>query len=617
MAEDRTIRRGSWPGVRFARTKFRAPMLPDTLVARPELYERLTSGAGKRLTLVVGTAGSGKSVLVSSWAAARPSGATSWLSCDEADADPVRFWAGFIEAARQTWPEFGAEAADLLMMDDAVSPDVIASIGDDAAGLPAGAVIIVDDFHAAEPAVSRNMAELVERWPGAAAQLVLASRSDPAVRLHRLRMSGDLCELRDDDLHFSLGETQHLLTQFGVDIEATDLALLHRRSEGWAAALQMAALSLRGTNDPARIARALDVGRHPLAEYFVSEVLEGQPAEVVQFMLETSVLDELTAAAGEAVTHRTDAAWMLRRIDAANLFVVAMDEERTAFRYHQLVDRVLRAELRARDRAHERVVQERAAEWFQSMGNTRRAARHLLAASQVDRALAVLRDGVVTDFLRDPALPAVPDLSTIPASALVAAPDQLLGLVADLLTSGHTADGGHYLDVLERAQPSLLLEASMFAARFAALRCLRFALEGRVDEALEAGFAARSIQAKSGVDSEFETSVPLVLLRVYTWLEDLDAVEREAAAVSALPSASEPVKGVLVPGAQALAWFEFGRLTAATEAATAAQNHAKASGFDRHFFAVDYLRTLAGLALEQRHGDTAERLIEQALSIAE
>jgi LuxR family maltose regulon positive regulatory protein len=272
-------------------------MLPDTLVARSGLYERLTSGAGKRLTLVVGTAGAGKSVLVSSWAATRPSGATSWLSCDEADADPVRFWAGFIEAARQTWPGFGAEAADLLMMDDAVSPDVIASIGNDVAGLPAGAVIIVDDFHAAEPAASRAMAELVERWPADTAQLVLASRSDPAVRLHRLRMSGDLCELRNDDLHFSLGEAEHLLIQFGVDVGATDLALLHRRSEGWAAALQMAALSLRGTSDPERIARALDVGRHPLAEYFVSEVLEGQPAEVVQFMLETSILDELTAEA--------------------------------------------------------------------------------------------------------------------------------------------------------------------------------------------------------------------------------------------------------------------------------------------------------------------------------
>jgi ATP/maltotriose-dependent transcriptional regulator MalT len=252
----------------------------------------------------------------------------------------------------------------------------------------------------------------------------------------------------------------------------------------------------------------------------------------------------------------------------------------------------------------------RAAEWFQSIGNSRRAARHLLAANEVDRALAVMRDGVVTDFLRDPALPTVPDLRAVPASVLAAAPDRLLGLAADLLTSGYTADGGHYLDLLERAQPSLLLDDSMLAARFAALRCLRFALAGRVEEALDAGLTARSIQATSGADQQFETTIPLVLLRVYTWLEDLDAVEREAAAVLALPSASEPVRAVLVPGAQALAWFEFGRLSAATEAATAAQNHATALGFDRHFFAVG-LPAGAGRgrpgAAEHRYRGTAHR----------
>ena len=168
--------------------------------------------------MVVGSAGAGKSVLLSSWTATRPPGVTSWLSCDGADANPVRFWTGFIEAPRAVEPGFGADAADLLAMDGAVSGDVTASIANDAEKLPAGSVIIVDDFHYAAPAVSGAMTDLVERWPAQTAQLVLASRVDPPLRLHRLRLSGELCELRDRDLHFSLAESAGLLASFGVQV---------------------------------------------------------------------------------------------------------------------------------------------------------------------------------------------------------------------------------------------------------------------------------------------------------------------------------------------------------------------------------------------------------------
>src|SRR5438132_8152593 len=122
-----------------------------------------------------------------------------------------------------------------------------------------GAAVIVDDFQAAAASVSRDMADLVERWPAETAQLVLAGRSDPPLRLHRLRMASELCELRDRDLYFSLAESRDLLANFGVEVAAGDLALLHQRSEGWAAALQMVALSLRGSADPVRVVRALDV----------------------------------------------------------------------------------------------------------------------------------------------------------------------------------------------------------------------------------------------------------------------------------------------------------------------------------------------------------------------
>ena len=320
-----------------------------------------------------------KSVLLSSWAGARRPDTTSWLSCDGADADPVRFWTGFIEAPRAVAPGFGADAADLLTMGGVVSADVTASIANDAAKLPPGSAIIVDDFHAAAGGVRGAMTDLVERWPAETAQLVLASRTVPPLRLHRLRMSGELCELRDHDLHFSLAESGSLLANFGVEIGPAELTLLHHRSEGWAAALQMAALSLHGTTDPVRAAQALEVRTHTIAEYFVSEVLDQQPPEFVRFMLDTSVLGELTSKTCTAVTARPDAAALLHRIDAANLFLVALDDERSSFRYHHLVRRVLRAELKARDRDHEQALQLRAAEWFEAVGDRRSSDRVLPA----------------------------------------------------------------------------------------------------------------------------------------------------------------------------------------------------------------------------------------------
>ena len=616
VAEGAATVRGAPRGARFALTKFRPPPLPATLVARPGLHDRLAAGGGERLTVVVGSAGAGKTVLLSSWVAARPNGSTSWLSCDKADADPVRFWSGFIEASRAVVPAFGGDAADLLAMDGLMSADVTASIANDAGKLPPGSAIVVDDFHNAGSAVSGDMTDLVERWPAETAQLVLSSRSDPPLRLHRLRLSAQLCELRDRDLDFSVAESRDLLANFGVQVAVDDLALLHRRSEGWAAALQMAALSLRGTGDPVRAARALDIRGHAIAEYFVSEVLDQQPPEIAQFMLDTSVLSDLTEGACAAVTARQDAGALLRCIDAANLFTMALDEERTSFRYHHLVRQLLRAELKARNRTREQALQLRAAEWFEAVGDTRRAARHFFAARQADRALELLQDRVVSDFLHDPALPPPLDLSTVSPALLADAPGRLLALAADLLTWGDTARGGQYLDLLEGAASSIPPESGL-AARFAELRSLRYALTGQLNEAVRAGLAARAIQERMQVSDEWNAAVPLILLRVYTYLEDYEAVEREAATALAAPALTEPVKLVLVPGARALAWYESGHLAKAGDAARAADADARRLGFGQHFFAVDHLRTLAGLALEQRDLDTAEQLTEQALSISE
>jgi len=615
MTEAATTEHGSSRGTRFALTKFRPPALPATLISRSGLHEQLAAGSAQRLTVVVGSAGAGKSVLLADWAAARPPGATSWLSCDRADADPVRFWAGFIEAPRAIEPLFGADAADLLAMDRKMSADVTASVANDVAKLPAGSVIVVDDFHFAATAAAPDMADLVERWPSETVQLVLAGRFDPSLRQHRLRMSGQLNEVRDRELYFSLTESRDLLANFGVQLSDADLALLHERSEGWPAVLQMAALSLRGTTDPARLERVLEVRGQAIAEYFVSEVLDQQPADMAQFMLDTSILDVLTVEACAAVTGRQDAAALLRAIDTAHLFLVALDDEQTGFRYHHLVRRVLRAELRARDRAREHALQLRAAEWYEVTGDPRRAASHYLAAQQPDRALALLQDRVVPDFLHTPTLPAPMVMGVVDSSLLAQTPERLLGLAADLLLSGDTARGGEYLDLLEAA--GKIPAESRLAARFAAFQAFRYGVAGQLEKAVQTALEARAIQERTQLADEWNSIVALILVRVYNCLDDLPAAEHEAAAALAEPDVAEPVRLVMVPGSRALAWFEAGHLTEAAEAARAADAGARRLGFGQHFFAVDHLRALSGLALERRDFDTAERLTERVLSITE
>jgi len=601
---------------RFAVLKFRPAGLPSTLVPRGVLGGRLSGGAGRRLTVVVGSAGAGKSVLLADWAAGRPAGSTAWLSCDGADADPVRFWAGFIEAPRAVEPGFGGDAGELLAMDGVMSADVIASIANDAAGLPAGTAIVVDDFHFAAAGAARHMTDLVEHWPADRVQLVLASRFDPPLRQHRLRMSGQLCELRDEDLYFSLAESRDLLANFGVAVAPGQLEALHQASEGWPAALQMAALSLRGTGDPDRVTRALDIRSHTIADYFISEVLDTQPPDLVQFMLDTSILGQLTPAACAAVTGRHDAAAMLRRIDTAHLFLVALDESQETFRYHRLVRQVLHAELRARDRDREPLLHQRAAEYFERTGDTPRATRHFLSARQINRALDLMQDRVITDFLQNPTPPGTLDLSMVNPATLTDTPDQLLTVAANLLIGGDTGQAGVYLDHLAEIAETAPLEPKL-TGRLAAMQCFRYGLTGQVTAAAAAAGRARAARRQAPSADEWDAAVPLVMMRLYASLEDVKAVEREVDTALASPRLSEPARLLLLPSAQALAWFEAGHLTDADAAARTAAEVAERLGFDQHFFAVDYLRVQAGLALERRDLDTAEHLTEQALSITE
>ena len=356
------------------------------LVPRPGLLARLAQGMGRGLTVVCTPAGFGKTTLLGDWArrSRRP---VAWLSLDQGDNDPARFWRYVAAALERVRPGVGERVAALLRGAEqppleAVATTVINQLTDPSDGDQVA--LILDDYHLIEtPTVHASVAFLVERLPPGL-RLVLAGRADPPLPLARLRGRGQLAELRERDLRFTPDETAAFLREAtGLDLPAASVASLQERTEGWAAGLQLAALSLRGQADPAAFVASFAGSHRYVLDYLTEEVLARQPEELVGFLLETSVLERLSGPLCDAVTGRGDSQALLEHVERANLFLVPLDEVRGWWRYHHLFADLLRARL-TRERP-ERVagLHRAAATWCQAHGLADDAVRHALAASEV------------------------------------------------------------------------------------------------------------------------------------------------------------------------------------------------------------------------------------------
>jgi LuxR family maltose regulon positive regulatory protein len=276
---------------------------------------------------------------------------------------------------------------------------------------------------------------------------------------------------------------------------------------------------------------------------------------------------------------------------------------------------VLHAELRRRDRGRERLIQLRAATWFEASGDARRAARHFLAASDAERALTLLQDQVVTDFLRDPVLPDPLEPELIDTSLLDDAPDRGLALALDLLLCGDVVRGGALLD--QALQDAPVGEGDLNTEmRLGLARTFHQMHTGRAEEAREQALALRALSHDNPAAGEWSGALSLTLLRVVACLHDYGAVDREAETALSQPRLAEPARVVMVPGLLALARFDEGRLTEAAAAAAGAELEARRLGVAEHVFAVDHLRVQAGLALERRDLVRAEELTQEVLAIS-
>jgi len=374
-------------------TKLYVPRSRRGLVLRPRLIERLDRGTASKLMLVSAPAGFGKTTLLAEWLAAGPAVSTdersaAWLSLDEADNDPARFWTYLIAALRTVAPGVGEGALELL---HAPQPppieSVLTTLLNDLGAITGDIVLVLDDYHVIDaPEVQDGVAFLLDHLP-ARLHVVIASRADPALPLARLRARGELVETRAAELRFTPDEAAAYLNDvMGLDLAGPDIAALEGRTEGWIAALQLAALSMQGRDDIAGFIAGFAGDDRYIVDYLVEEVLQRQPGHVRSFLLQTSILGRLSGPLCDAVTGEDGGKATLEALERGNLFLVPLDDRRRWYRYHQLFADVLRAHLLDEQPDGVPELHRRASEWYEQNGERSEAIRHALAAKDYQRA---------------------------------------------------------------------------------------------------------------------------------------------------------------------------------------------------------------------------------------
>jgi LuxR family transcriptional regulator, maltose regulon positive regulatory protein len=370
-------------------TKLHVPRWRRSLVARPRLSERLSRGAESALTLVSAPAGFGKTTLLAEWLAVTAAGGRSvaWLSLDRRDNDPALFWTYLVAALNTGASAVGAGALALLQPPEPPNEAGLVALLNDLDAISNDVVLVLDDYHVIDARdVQDGMAFLLEHLPPQI-HLVIASRTDPPLPLARLRGRGELAEIRAADLRFTPGEAAAYLNEvMGLVLTAADVAALEGRTEGWIAALQLAALSMQGREDAAAFIDGFAGDDRYVVDYLAEEVLQRQPEHVQHFLLQTSILDRLSGPLCDAVTGQDGGKAKLTALERGNLFLVPLDDRRQWYRYHQLFADVLHARLRDEQPDDVPELHRRASEWHEQNGEPSEAIRHALAAQDFGRA---------------------------------------------------------------------------------------------------------------------------------------------------------------------------------------------------------------------------------------
>ena len=368
-------------------TKFHFPSVRASLVKRDRLIRLLNQGIESKLILVSAPAGFGKTTLLSDWSH-QIEISVNWLSLDERDNDPARFWTYIVGALQQTHPEVGEATLAMLHSTEAISfESFLIPLINEIANAKDNIALILDDYHVitAHP-VQQALTFLLDHLPSQM-HLIIASRVDPALPLARLRARGQLAELRSTDLRFTQAEaTSFLSDAIRLPLSEEQVETIQERTEGWIAGLQLAALSMQDADDLTAFIASFRGTQRYILDYLVEEVLEHQPKHLQTFLLRTSVLERICGSLSEAVVGETfiTGSETLEQLERQNLFVVPLDRECTWYRYHHLFQELLRHFLDRTEPGQAAKYHRRAAHWFYQNGWVTEALQHSVAAQDFD-----------------------------------------------------------------------------------------------------------------------------------------------------------------------------------------------------------------------------------------
>jgi LuxR family maltose regulon positive regulatory protein len=600
-------------------TKLEAPV-PRRLVARRELLARLVDGgAPRRLTLVRAPAGWGKTTLVAEWAASelesRPFG---WLALDPSDNDPAPFWSYAIAALRGVAPGIGERPLALLRAPGVdLGREMLPLLINELAGWPERLVLVLDDYHlVTNDDIHEQMELLIEHLPPQL-EVVIATRTEPPLPLARLRVRGELAEVDAAALGFSEQEAAALLNGLhALELAPADVALLRERTEGWAAGLYLAVLSMSGRGDRGGFVADFAGDDRHVVEYLGAEVLAGQPADVREFLLRTSVLDRLCAPLCDAVAGGDGGARRLEEIGRSNFFLVPLDPKGGWYRYHHLFGELLRHQLSLTEPALVPELHRRAAAWLLEAGFVSEAIHHTIAAGDHAAAAELIAAhwaptllGEAGDLTVDSWLAALPeeviraDVRLCFARCFIGLSLGRMGEVEEWLAAGERApQAGPFLDGVSSAP--------------GALACVRAAWLWEIGDAggaMAAGVEARELEAGSPWEAIGVAVIGLAHAAREAWEEGRRWMSEYARLGRQFGFHLNHASGLSTSSA---CLAELGDLAAAEEAAGAALEIAARHGIDEHWCTA-HAHLALGLARERRgEAGAAEAALARSVELA-
>lgn len=455
----------------FLTTKLLVPTTRADIITRQHLIDLLKQSLSRKITVVSAPAGFGKTTLIGDWINQQKVSA-AWLTLDEIDNDPIRFLSYFVKALQKIDPNFGETILEILQSTQAQinEPLLTALINEIASAISIEFVYVLDDYHLVEsPRINEIIAFILDHLPPSM-HLVVATRSDPSLPVALLRGRGELLEIRQGDLRFTTEEAAEFLSRGrGLQLTPDQVAALTTRTEGWISGLQMAVISMQGHENVSEFIQSFTGSNRYIFDYLIEEILNRQPRNIQDFLLNTSILERLSADLCNVVMSQTNGQSILDHLERANLFIVPLDDDRHWYRYHQLFADLLQKQLMQKQPEHVQELHQRASSWFDKKGFSEAAITHALATRDYEFAAHVLEQNIPVMMGRG----------------------EKLSLIEKFF--------GKLPEEFVRSRPILSIQ-----------RIWGMTLSGRLDEAEE---RFREIESQPGIDKSKEISGHIALIR--------------------------------------------------------------------------------------------------------